>query len=111
MESVCCAMGKLPNLLIHIENLKSDPLAFGGLWFGLVFVLLMSEYFNEPDVTSRMGFPKHSAFPKLIKTVLIKLRACVYEQIRNLAESWFCRNCHLFLRNNVFGLGYVKQND
>lgn len=71
----------------------------------------MSEYFNESDVTSRMGFPKHSAFPKIIKAVLIKLCACVYEQTWSLAESWFCESCHLFLRNNVFGLGYVKQND
>lgn len=37
MESVCCAMGKLPYLLIHTENLKSDPLAFGVC--GFVWVL------------------------------------------------------------------------
>lgn len=97
--------------MIRTENLKSDPLAFGCSWFCLAFILLMSEYFNGSDVTSRTGFPKHSAFPKLIKTVLIKLCACVYEQTRNLAESWFRENCHLFLTNNVFGLGYVKQND
>lgn len=104
-------MGKLPRLLILTEKLKSDPLAFCVLWFCLFFILLMSEYFNESNVTSRMGFPQHSAFPKLINTVLIKLCACVYEQTRNLAESWFCENCHLFLRNNDFGLGYGKQND
>lgn len=64
-------MGRLSHLLIQTENLKSDPLGLG------FFFLLMSEYFNESNVTSRADFPKHSAFPKLVKTVLIKLCACV----------------------------------
>lgn len=64
-------MGRLSHLLIQTENLKLDPLVC------FLFFLLMSEYFNGSNVTSRADFPKHSAFPNLMRTVLIKLCACV----------------------------------
>lgn len=63
-------MGRLFHLLIQTEDLKSDPLVVLGF-----FSLLMSEYFNESNVTPGADFSKHSALPKLLKALLIK--SCV----------------------------------